>query len=389
MNILIAGSDLNAVLLAQYLKQSDKYNDIYVTDSDSYSDCGFISVNIKENDINSISDFIKYNQVEFTIATSPISIINGIADILKQEGFSIFAPSAEAARITFFNSVAKKIMYKLKINTPKFGIFDRENLAVEYVRNSKFPLIIRNDLSLNSTTENMYNTFSAAKRGIQEIFENNNEKIIIENFIDAQTVYIYFVTDGYNALPLINLERINYKEYEEINTLTETVSDLLIRNILNQVIYPLLDDIKQYAGLYIGILGLKLKIKGNNYSVLEFFNGFQSCDMQAFISILDDDITSIYKSAANGQLDRDKVNLSDLYSYTIAINKNDLITNNEYENEDDDFIISEDKNKYVITSTASTLNYAKEKLYNYLTDKCEKKLLNEIIKNNKEKEIRV
>ena len=80
MKVLIAGSDINAKLLASYLKIEDKENDIYVTTDEVSVDSSYIPINIKENDIPAICDFVKYNQIEFTIATSPMAIINGIAD---------------------------------------------------------------------------------------------------------------------------------------------------------------------------------------------------------------------------------------------------------------------------------------------------------------------
>ena len=115
MKILIAGSDINAKILASYLKIEDNSNDIYITTDEVSTDNTYTPINIKENDIVSVSDFVKYNQIEFTIVTSPIAIINGIADEFKKEGFPVFAPTSEAARVTFFNAIAKKIMYKLKI----------------------------------------------------------------------------------------------------------------------------------------------------------------------------------------------------------------------------------------------------------------------------------
>ena len=36
------------------------------------------------------------------------------------------------ARIATSKSVSKKFMYKTKIPTPRFGIFDRENIAIDY-----------------------------------------------------------------------------------------------------------------------------------------------------------------------------------------------------------------------------------------------------------------
>ena len=150
MKILIAGSDINAKLLASYLKIEDNSNDIYITTDEESSDNSYTPIRIKENDIPSICDFVKYNQIEFTIVTSSMAIINGIADEFKKESFPVFAPASESARVTFFNGIAKKIMYKLKIPTVRFGIFDRENLALDYVRNSKFPVSVVNDFNLLS-----------------------------------------------------------------------------------------------------------------------------------------------------------------------------------------------------------------------------------------------
>ena len=106
MKILIAGSDINAKLIASYLKIEDSSHDIYVTTEEHVDDSIYTPVNIRENDVFAICDFVKYNQIEFTVVTSPMAIINGIADEFKKEGFPIFAPVSEAARVTFFNSIA-------------------------------------------------------------------------------------------------------------------------------------------------------------------------------------------------------------------------------------------------------------------------------------------
>ncbi len=386
MNILVAGSGYNASLLAQYLKQSEAQNDIYITDDKVYEDSGVISINIKENDTKSISDFVKYNQIEFTIAASPLPIINGISDELRKEGFLVFAPLAESARITYLNSVAKKILYKLKINTPKFGIFDRENLAVDYVRNSRFPLTILNDLAFVQNPNNTYKSFSKAKEGIQKIFENGNEKIIIENYIDSEPVYLYFITDGYNALPLINLQRNENKDFTVIKSPCEKISEGLLINILNKVIYPLLDDIKAYSGSYTGIIGLKIKLYRNNFYILEFYNSFQSYDMQAFLSLFNDDLTQLMINAAKGELKENYIEPSGMYSYTVAINKKELtkVSEDIYDN----LSVSEDENNYIITSCAPTMNSAKEKLYKELENIFSDNILKNIKKNESEKEYR-
>ena len=384
MKILIVGTDLNSIILAQYIKLQNKEHDIYLTSE--YTDVTqfYTPINIQETDIQSICDFVKYNQIEFTIVTSSLSIINGIADIFKKEGFPIFAPFAEAARITYFNSIAKKIMYKLKINTPKFGIFDRENLATDYIRRSKFPIVIENDFTLLYRENNIYDTFSKAKLGLQKIFENNNEKIVIENYIDSTPLYLYFITDGYNALPLISIERNSGAKYSSTIAPCEKISGDMRVNILQKAIYPILDDIIKYAGGYTGIIGLKLKLANENFYILEFYNGFQHYDLQTFLSILNEDFFELIYDATNGCLadKHDYIKLNENFAYTIAIDKDELIDTEDT----NEFIETSDSNKKIYTNTASTINYSRENLIEYIETIAKDSLIKRI-KASEEKRI--
>lgn len=379
MKILIVGSDLNAIMLAQYIKLQDSTHDIYITSLDKTEDKSFTPINIRENDVNSICDFVKYNQIEFTIVTSQLAIINGIADKFKKECFPIFAPFAEAARITYFNSIAKKIMYKLKINTPKFGIFDRENLAIDYIRNSKFPIVIGNDFTLITRETKVYETFSKAKLGLQKIFENNNERVVIESYIDIEPIYLYFITDGFNALPLISIERNKCENFSTLTAPSSKLSEEMIVKILKSAVYPLLDDISKYAGNYTGVIGLKTKIYKDNFCIIEFYNGFQEYDFQTFVSLLNEDLLKLLYDTTNGCLadNYDYIKLNDNYSYTIALSRKDI------KNTGNEFIESNDENKYIITNTAPTLNYAKEQLIDYVETICNKEIYQEIIKKEK------
>ncbi len=367
MKILIVGNDLNALLLANYIKLQNNDADIYMTSDERSSEEIYTSIDIKENDIASIVDFVKYNAIEFTIASSKLAIINGIADEFKKEGFLIFAPFSESSRITYFNSVIKKILYKLKINTPKFGIFDRENLAIDYVRNTNFPIIIKNDFTLIANESHKFTGFRSAKLGIQKLFEENNEKIIIENCIDLPYIYVYFITDGYNAFPLISLERAQKETDYEITAPSSKIAEDTYISILKNIVYPLIDDIAKFSDIYTGILGFKIQIQETKIYVTEIYNKFESYDSQAFLSLLDDNILDILYATAKGELEKKYgyINLSEKYSYTKVINKSQI---NNLDLPDDMFIESEDKENYIITSTAATLNQAKENLNEYLEE---------------------
>lgn len=386
MKILIVGEDINSLLLAKYLKMQNAEHDIYLTTEDNSMPEIFTSIRIRENNIPAIVDFVKYNAIEFTITFSTIAIVNGIADVFKQEDFPIFAPCSEPAKITYLNSLAKKIMYKLKINTPKFGIFDRENVAIEYVKNAKYPIVIENDFFLFKRQSYKCDTFSKAKLIIQKMFEEDNEKIVIQNYIEIPPTYMYFITDGFNVLPLTVMKRQGDENYTSIICPETTVSENMILKVLQRAIYPFVDDISQLSKPYIGIIGVKLKIYRDTFVVLDFYNGFENKDFQAFLSILDDDLLSLFYTAAQGNLCdvHHYVNFKEDFSYTISLHK-DCMEDDKFVEED--FFECETANSYVCTVTSPTLVGAKEKLIDYVCSFTKEDILSKIKENELEKEL--
>lgn len=389
MKILIIGNDLNSLLIAKFIKLQNSAHDIYLTTENKEKNDEYTPINIKENDIDSLVNFVKYNAIDFTIAMSKIAIINGIANEFRNEEFPIFAPMMKSSGITFFNSIAKKVMYKLKIPTPKFGIFDKEHLAIEYLRNIHFPVVISNDFILPKRLSQKCKSFSQAKNTIQDFFNGGFDKIIIEKFTDEKEIYVYFATDGYNALPLTTVERTKDKNYSTTISPSSKIDNEMYGYLLNKIIYPILDDTAKISEKYTGIIGLKLNISNKGLWVSEFYNGFQEYDLQAFLSILSDDLTEIFYDCALGCLsdNRNYINLSEQFSYSLTIN-NDKI-NEKNSKQDFDLIFSENNNKKIYTSVAPTLNRAKENLFENLNMLVQNDFLVEIKNKELLKELRI
>ncbi len=388
MKILIVGENINALLLADFLKIQNPQSDIFITrkDEEKYEFC--TAVNIAESNVSGLLEFVKYNQIEFTVVLSELTVINGIADEFQKEGFAVFAPCSQSARVTYFNSIAKKIMYKLKIPTPRFGIFDRENMAVDYVRNTGLPVVVENDFTLIERKSNTFKTFKEAKRGIQMMFESSNEKIVIENFLEGQNIYLYFITDGFSAFPLVNIERSEHEKFTVLRSGSNKISEDMIIKILQSVVYPLLDDIAKFSQPYAGILGLKLKIRKNSFFVYEFYNTFQNYDFQVFLSLLNENILNLLYDTAQGSLadNRDYVEMSADYSYSIAIDK--ACVKGSVLDEDNLFVTG-DNSHIIYTMINSTLNSAAGRLADILEDVVDDKIIKEIKANEIKKELRI
>lgn len=374
MRILIVGSDANAYTIAKTMSELKQVDLVFVAPGNDNIKEFATSIDIQDNNIEELLDFAQANEINLTIVTSEKAIMNSIANVFNKHNLNIFAPTSDAARIASNRSSTKKTLYKLRIQTPKFGIFDRENLAIDYARKSKYPLVIKNDTNFEGDNGVFCNTFPKAKLAIEKLFENFNKKILIEDYVRANQVSFYVITDGYTALPIgraCNKRRNDesfYGEQKDINASYSPdyyISNELESKIMTRVVYPIIDEISKHSSPYVGILGIDLLINGNNFQVSEFRTFFDSLDLQSVLPLIKDNLYDLFFAATFGSLSDEytKINFLDLSSISLEIENGSKIK----EEPEEEIRISYSSNKKIIlTSLGATLNSAKNNLHDYL-----------------------
>lgn len=374
MRILIVGSDANAYTLAKKMSELEQVDLVFVAPGNKYINEFATSIDIQSGNVEELLDFAKANEINLTIVTSEEAITNSIANAFNKENLNIFAPTVEAARIALSKASSKKTLYKLRIQTPRFGIFDRENLAVEYARKSKYPLVIKNDVHVEGENPLVCNTFPKAKLAIENLFEAFNKKVIIEDYVQAKEVSFYVLTDGYTALPI---GRVCSKKHYDGNFLPNGngpslsfasdyyISDETESRIMSRVVYPIIDEISKHSSPYIGILGIDLLLTGNGFQVLEFNTFFNSVDLQSALPLIKDNLYDLLFAATFGSLSDEysKITFSDLFSVSLELKDSEKIKEDE-----DGLVITSysSTGKVVLTSLGSTLNSARDNLQDYL-----------------------
>lgn len=363
MNILIVGSDANAYSIAKELSKNENADIVFVAPGNEKIAKIARCTDISENDVEELLDFSIANEISLTIVTSISAIQNNIGEVFASVGRLVLAPTADAATIALYKSSAKKMMYRLKIPTMKFGIFEKENQAVEYASNFRKALVIKNDTHILGERPTFAATFSKAKSAIEKAFTFPENKVVIEDYIDAKEVSMYFITDGYTALPIGTCasDEKNFAYPESVFSPDNYISDELEIKVLNEAVYPVIDDIAARYTPYCGIIGVDLFVEGENYNVIEYNPFFKQMHLQSILPLLNEDLYDLFLSAASGSMSDDYKFINFYDKSTVSKIISGKI--DEEKTDDDEINISYTSSANVIlTQIAKTVSRARRNL---------------------------
>lgn len=391
--ILIIGNSAREYALAKYLS---KEYDVFVAPGTSVMKSFATCVDIRPDNINELLDFVMENNIDMTIPISELSIQSDISARFGEHKLSVFAPSARAIGMLSNKVIAKRTLYKLRIPTPKFGVFEKANIALDYIKNQKVPFVIKSNDSNSSV---ICTSVKQAKDYIDRFFIEKNKKIIIEDYVYGTPFSFYTVTDGYKALPFGS--SLIYKHSLEGNggqltggmgacTPNYKLSYEHIYELMDNIIYPTLENLERDGNPYLGILGINGIITEDDELVILGYNSFmQDCDCAAVLNSLNENIYSLFDSCIIGSFsdEVEDIEFKDNYSVTVVakcfnkVNENNAVHGLESLDEDTMLTLypSAYINKYMelcvqnglslaLTSSASSVAKARQKVYSELQE---------------------
>lgn len=384
--VLIVGSSAKEYALVQKFKEYDC--EIVVAPGNrrikEIAEC----VDIREQNVQELLEYVLENAVDLTIASSEIAIKNDIAGLFQANAQLIFAPSAKSAETALSRSAGKKFLYKLRIPTPRFGVFDKIQLVNDYLKTAPMPQVIRADETSEGRDRLVCTTVSTAKTFAEDLFCKNESKVVFEDYVYGHEFTFYVVTDGYHALPLSTVANYKFMENGDGGILTSgigaytpdyKVSKDIEDAVMKHVVNNFLKALQRKETPYLGILGIDCVLKEDGKFVTLDFKPFLSDhDAQAVLSLVDENLLTLFEACAVGSFADDyvAVNISDNSSVSCVISarSSGKVVEGLGLVESDITYFDINKNEYleyetiegktlVLTKTAKTLSRARKDLY--------------------------
>lgn len=348
--ILILGNGANAYALAK--KLSEKH-EIYITPASDTLKEFATCIDIREDNVPELLEFAMENGIDLTIPVSQKSIQSDIATKFSANRQLIFAPTAKAAEVIFNKVQTKKTLYKLKIPTPKFGIFEKQNMAVDYIKCQEIPFVLKTN---DSNSAVILTSSLSAKNIIDSIFIDKDNKVIIEDYVYGTPFSFYAITDGYKALPIGSSITYKHSLEGEGGQLTSGMGAICPNYkisveqeyfLMDNVIYPLLTYLERGQNPYSGILGVNgILSNDGNISVLGWQSFMLDCDSASILALIEDDLYSLFEACAIGSFSDEYEDIQQCEGTSVSVvlnsqtkeSKENIISG--LENDDDNLLIS-------------------------------------------------
>ena len=143
--VLVVGGGGRCHAIVDALSRSPKVGKIYCAPGNAGIAAQAECVPLKETQTEALRDFAKENDIDLTVVGPEVALAAGIADVFRAAGLRIFGPDKAAATIESSKDFAKRLMDKYNVPTAAFRTFEDYAEAVEYVRNGKFPVVLKYD----------------------------------------------------------------------------------------------------------------------------------------------------------------------------------------------------------------------------------------------------
>ena len=333
MRVLVIGSGGREHSICWSVKKSSKVSQIFCAPGNAGIASIVKTVNIKADNINALLNFALEEKIDLTIVGPEQPLAIGIVDLFRENGLLIFGPNKFSSQLESSKEFSKIFMKRNNIPTARFKSFSDFNKALQYVRESDFPLVVKADGLAAGKGVRVCTKFSEAEEFLKfvmldKIFSVSGEKVVIEEFLEGEEASFFVFTDGKSILPLDSSQDHKRLLDDDMGPNTggmgayspaPIVDEETRKNIMKDIVEPVFAGFKKEKINYTGVLYIGLMIKNKKSRVVEFNCRFGDPETQPLLYRLDSDAFDLFFMTAEVKLDEYELKWKDKSSITVVM----------------------------------------------------------------------
>ena len=334
MKIAILGNGGREHALAIQVSKSSKLKKLYCIPGNAGTNEIAENVSIDIDDFEKIYNFIKTSNIDLVIVGPEQPLVDGIVDFLENKKIKVFGPKKKVAQLEGSKIFTKKICEKYKIPTAKFGIFKNKDETFNFLENSKMPIVIKADGLAAGKGVYICQDIETSKNATIEIFNGKfgkADKVLVEEFLEGDEMSYFIISDGKNFKSFNTAQdhkRVGIGDSGK-NTggmgaysPSSIINDELELKIINEIIKPTIEAIKDIGERYVGFLYAGLMIKDNKPYLIEYNVRMGDPECQTILPLLKSDLLNLIISCCEENLEKQKIEWHSKKSICIVLCSN-------------------------------------------------------------------
>jgi phosphoribosylamine--glycine ligase len=318
MRILVIGSGGREHALAWSISRSKLCDKLFCAPGNAgiakIAEC----IDIKADDIAGLLNFARKEKIDLTVVgpEGPLSL--GIVDEFAKYKLKIFGPNKAAAQMEGSKVFSKELMAKYKVPTADFKVFDNPDEAEKYIERIGAPCVVKADGLAAGKGVVVAKTIDEAKKAVEsmmreKVFGDAGNKVIIEECLKGEEASILVITDSKEVVALASAQdhKRVFDNDEGPNTggmgaysPAPVVTKELFKEILDKVIYRVIDGLAKEGIDYRGVLYAGIMLTKEGPKTLEFNVRFGDPETQAILPRLKSDLVEIMLATGEQKLNR-------------------------------------------------------------------------------------
>jgi phosphoribosylamine--glycine ligase len=318
MNVLVLGSGGREHALVWKISQSPLVDRIFAAPGNPGIGRYAELVPLKLTDLDAAADFAAREQIGLTVVGPEQPLAEGVVDLFRSRGLTVFGPTRRAAELEWSKAFAKDFLKRYNIPTAGYATFssDRLNDAREHLRRSPIPVVLKADGLAAGKGVLICQTLDAALSGLTDMAESRvfgaaGTTVVIEEFMEGEEASVFAVCDGKDYVVLAPAQ--DHKRVFDADRGKNTggmgayapaplVTGEILGVVEQRIIRPTLDGMAGEGRPFSGCLYVGLMITPSGPKVVEFNARFGDPETQVVLPLYDGDFAALLLAASRGKL---------------------------------------------------------------------------------------
>lgn len=204
--VLVVGGGGREHAIVDALSRSSRVGKIFCAPGNAGIAMQAECVPIKDTNVAELADFAEAQGIDLTVVGPESALAAGIVDEFEARGLKIFGPSKAAAVIESSKDFAKALMARHNVPTAAYQTFSVYDEALAYVREGKFPVVLKYDGLAAGKGVVIAENLQQADETLRDMLLDDrfgHGKVVVEEFLTGPEFSFLCFVNGKEVVPMI------------------------------------------------------------------------------------------------------------------------------------------------------------------------------------------